>query len=811
MSSDGGLSDAELDLGVCTSTSEADSSQGVCEADEPLPMGLKFPVVTPWITIVIQPVVLVKKPYMNPKRRRVVMGVDDTSFDGTGTFTFTPGPIRFYTKETGGSLIASGKVYPGAELDQTVTVWAEGAHPSAKMEDVELVLTLKPGSKPVNPPARTRMTSVEVTLDIHKTRTAVGTDGVALTVAEKTSNPGRIVHKQDGGFHHGRALLVVHRALPKEFPGILILTPDKGSVKLYDTANEVGPGASFATFTIPNPSITAPAAAPVKRLWVEGVAISGGLGDTGYRLGVAGVDTEGDRVKMTSMQFSDLRAVVPSTPPAHTQGGNGPVADHAPFGGGAGPVNYDESFTVNHPLVLIEGSLPATRKVSLSVTIQPHVPVFWGVERNKFGANADHPSIQKLTGDPTIAPQGTNTLTATIQLNAVGSFWIRPFVDIDGGGANEFHDATGARIDREPFIIMTLVLVRAQGFANQSKRLNPAPALTPIVGAAPITAFTGVAVSTSSIPPAPGCNWTGPTSAAWNKARMTLIGGGPQGRWGVDSAAPVPQRVFAGWSQCIEHSNIFRDYLDLTSVPPKHHIERYIFTTNPPVPLGRGVFCAVGTGPAAAPYTSTNAAPALAKLPVLDVSPFAPNVGTGGNTCVGTECASGPGPPIPPGLATTNLQAGIATVNLPTAGNALAYGQDWTVEQWDAPGMGAIPSAILFAGNLVEFRFDLDFRTDLVVWTNVTGVPGATNDAANRLYASVQTNRWTVRFRVTFDPPGSATAGTARVKTALVFRMAKDANPTRRAHSLQGRPATEGREEQRFPIALNCYSIDATT
>jgi hypothetical protein len=155
---------------------------------------------------------------------------------------------------------------------------------------------------------------------------------------------------------------------------------------------------------------------------------------------------------------------------------------------------------------------------------------------------------------------------------------------------------------------------------------------------------------------------------------------------------------------------------------------------------------------------------------------------------------------------TTNLQPGIATVNLPGGGHALAYGQDWTVEQWDAPGLGASAAPIMFAGNLVEFRFDLNFRTDLVVWTNITGVSGPTNDAANRLYASVQTDRWTIRFRITFDPPGSVTAGTSHVNTPLAFTITKDASSTRVAHAVEG-----SGEEVRFPIALACYSIDART
>jgi hypothetical protein len=792
-----------------TGSGAAGSARGACDAGVDRPGGVDLPVVTPWITITTEKIVLVKKPYTNPGRRQVTLGVDDFSFDGSGTFTFTGNAIRFFTQPAGGREVPSGDAWTGQELAMGVHLYAEGARPSASMRDVELVLTLTPGSKRVNPPARDRMTSVEVTLDIHKSRTAAATDPVALTVAQKTSNPGRIVHVQDTSFHHGRALMIIRKALPNDFTGDLVLTTESAAVRVFDTPHEIAAGQAALPpppYTIGNGTIATPAG---KRLWAEGANVSGAVGDTGFRLGVNGVDTDGDRVKMTVVQFHDLRAVVVPTPPAHVQGGNA-AADHAAFGGGFAAANYDEDFAVNAPLVLIENSLPAARSVNLSVGVRPRVPVFWGVERNKFGANADHADIQALTGDPTVAPLRTDSLTATLKLDAVGSFRIRPFVDIDGAGNNEFHDATGNRIDREPYIIMNLILVRAQGYTNSSRNVAPAPAIvTASGGAGPITAATGVGVTTSSLPPGtPASSWTGPTSVGWNNARITLIGGGPQGRWGLDSAATVPQRVFAGWSQCIEAGNIFADYIDATVAPPVHHVERYIFALNSPTtlaPFRIGLFRAAGSVAPGGGRPSTTDAPSLATLPVLDVSPF-PDPGTGGNTCVGTETAVGP--PVPAGVATTNLQAGIVTVDLPLpgGGHALAYGQDWTVEQWDAPGLGAAAAPIMFAGSLVEFRFDLDFRTDLVVWTNVTGVPEPTNDAANRLYASVQTDRWTIRFRIAFDPPGSPTAGASHVATPLAFTMAPDGNPTRVATAVEG-----SGEEVRFPTALKCYAIDART
>ena len=808
---DGGLGGAGADAGV-GGASDVGSCSGTCDAGAPLPAGVPPPpIVTPYLTP-MKPVVLVKKPYTNPARKEVLLLADDPGFDGTGTFTSSSAAIKFFTQPTGGTEILTGHVFPGPDLGAGLSLWAEGATPSGAMDDVHLTLTLTPGSKPVNPPAHGDMTAVEVTLEIYKTRTAVGAEPAIL--AAKTTDPGRIVHVQNTSYHHGRALLIVRQAVPNTFPGDLILTAEKGKVRVFADPQEVaaaGQAVLGNPYSIPNLPITAVGV----RLWAEGADVSGTVGDTGFRLGIDGVDPDGDRAKMTVVQFSNLRAVVSSTPPAHPQGGNSPVADHAPFGGGAAPfaggfdpANYDESFTVNAPLVLIENSLPAAKKVNLSVAIKPRVPVFWTVERNKFGPNADHADIQKLTGNPTIAPLKTDNLNATMKLDAVGSFRIRPFVDIDGGGNNEFYDDKGVRIDREPFIILNLILVRAQGYKNLSKKLATAPPLAPLVGAAPITAATGVRVTTNTGGAAAA--WTGPTSAAWNKARITLIGGGPQGRWGLDKAAAVGQRVFAGWSQCLERANVVSRYLDATVAPPVPHVHTTIRATNSPTTLTPtfkpGVFRAVGSGPAPAGLASTTAVPTLATLPLLDTATFPAPYGVGGDTCVGDESVAGPGPPVPPGLVTTNVQPGIAVVNLPGGGHPLAYGQDWTVEQWDAPGNSALPAPLMFAGNLVEFTYEYDFRTDLVVWTNVTGVSGATNDAANRLYATVQTDHWTIRLHMTFDPPGSATAGKAHVGTKLTFDMKPDNKPTRVAAAVEG-----SGEELRFPIGLACYAIDART
>jgi hypothetical protein len=74
----------------------------------------------------------------------------------------------------------------------------------------------------------------------------------------------------------------------------------------------------------------------------------------------------------------------------------------------------------------------------------------------------------------------------------------------------------------------------------------------------------------------------------------------------------------------------------------------------------------------------------------------------------------------------------------------------------------------------------------------------ATTDPCNRLYSSVQTQSWTVRFESTFDA--------AFVETNVVVKdihLTPDANPTRRAT-----PVTGSGFETRAPGGLNTGQYD---
>lgn len=102
---------------------------------------------------------------------------------------------------------------------------------------------------------------------------------------------------------------------------------------------------------------------------------------------------------------------------------------------------------------------------------------------------------------------------------------------------------------------------------------------------------------------------------------------------------------------------------------------------------------------------------------------------------------------------------------------------------------------------MVEFRFNIDFRVDLLFWTNLSGGSAPTGDPVDRLYSTVQTNLWTVRFQVHFDP---VTGNPIGAVPPVALTMARDANPTRRALRVEGTGL-----ETRHPVALNLFSVDA--
>jgi outer membrane protein OmpA-like peptidoglycan-associated protein len=770
------------------------------------PTGPPAPTVTPIVELESK-VVVVKKSYTSPARKRVTLRTD-APFTRTGTLTRSGPAVRFFTAGAGGTEIVfdgTDNVFTGAQLSARVELFAEGVSPSAFPDDLTLTLTLAAGSTPVGPPATATMTSVELTLDIFQSRTADALE--PLPLPQPPAAPpgpgagdkwfgGRFLHVQDPGNHHGRALLVVRQPKPATFAGDLVLrqvrvaadTPGALDARVQVFDNEfttVGDPAKANPHEL-NAGTVPPAGL---RLFAEGRAVSAALRDTGYQLGVKGIDDDGDRVRATVVQLSDVRATIPSTQPNTprlvTPGvPNGPVPQHSlPRGPAVPPVaaDFTVDFAVNQPLALVEGSLPIAAggaPVDMSVRIAPAgVPVSWSVQRDtRPPPDGDHPSIVALSPNPlpALVQSAVNPLQATLLPNAVGSFHVRPFVDANGNG--QFDAVRSA----EPFIIRNLVLIRVggPGSTNSSRAqaanigFGPPAAGRPAPGSAtPVTAATGVLVVTG--------NFVGPgTAGVHNDATVVVIGGGGNGRRGLE---PVNPQLFAGWV-----NNEAAVATSITVPPGEDVVSEYVDTTvAPPATHRRISIWAPAGGPAVFP--PGGAAPVILGGPVLDTTNFG-NEGTGGNRAVGTE--GGVGPPLP-----------IARV-------PLAVGETWRVQMWDSPGDNCPAAQGFLPGRLSAYRFNLDFATDLVFWTNVTRVPGPTPapiiapalptpDAACCLYSSVQRNTWQIRILFTFPAAGPGVPNAGNTIT-----LTRDANPIRLAVPLN-------LHEVRAPVSLNLLATDA--
>src|SRR5262249_41561791 len=122
---------------------------------------------------------------------------------------------------------------------------------------------------------------------------------------------------------------------------------------------------------------------------------------------------------------------------------------------------------------LIENSVNSGNQINLSVKVKPAgVPVRWDVIRDRRPKpNGDHKDVIGLSGNKEAPTLGSNAeaLNNTLIADAAGSFHICPFVDCNGRKKLDLMEKDGKGIDREPFIMMNLVLVRVQGVSNDSK------------------------------------------------------------------------------------------------------------------------------------------------------------------------------------------------------------------------------------------------------------------------------------------------------------------------------------------------------
>jgi outer membrane protein OmpA-like peptidoglycan-associated protein len=254
-----------------------------------------------------EPVVVVKRSYTRPARVRITLRTSAPS-RGKGTLTRSgnTSAIKLFTAATGGTEITfdgTDNVFSGDRLKGNgVQVFAESDSPSSLVGDFKLTLTLTSGA------AKTvSATAVRVTLDICAPRTAPGVEPVPLPGNDKV-DVGRFVQRGEPNNSHDRTMILVHRPTPAGFSGNLVLVRNNDRVRAFDSSDEQPlPGQTPlpARHPISPGSIVLPSR--FKRLFVEGTAVSNAPRDTGFRLGIEGVEDDGDRVAITVFALEMIR------------------------------------------------------------------------------------------------------------------------------------------------------------------------------------------------------------------------------------------------------------------------------------------------------------------------------------------------------------------------------------------------------------------------------------------------------------------------------------------------------------------------
>jgi hypothetical protein len=342
---------------------------------------------------------------------------------------------------------------------------------------------------------------------------------------------------------------------------------------------------------------------------------------------------------------------------------------------------------------------------------------------------------------------------------------------------------------------------------------------------------------------------TASVAGVHNDAKIELVGGGADGTRGL-------RQVFAGWIQNIRGAaiDVSGDYggghkrtllwnndLPNVTVAPASGVDVMTVTlrgvnvpaagqpfrtgtvTNPlllfPTFLPSGYFDRDAIVKAIVWITGQSVQSFAG--PVLDVTTYSDCDGQGGNTASGAEGGS------------IDYYG-----RKPTTGPASSgVGQEWEVEQWDSPSYGfpaehSTEADLLckalsrpwfhgvahgIKGALASARYNLDFRTDLCLWTTQTldcpgvvpsGKVGRGNaralfQAGYNLYSTVVTNQWTVSFQW---PAGAANGITLKINRDPVDATG-DSNPPLRP----ARPVEGVKLECYFPTGLRVAATDAST
>ncbi len=271
-----------------------------------------------------------------------------------------------------------------------------------------------------------------------------------------------------------RRRIEVHPPKPSSFSGRLILRASGGpAVKLY-TEPDAASGYSLAEgYSFDSPID------PVQ-FWIDAVAPSTTPGDIQLQLSVEGGNSIGDACPATAVTYGPVQATVPITP--------------SPSGRGAGETSAQVE---KNPLVLLTGS---NGPVELRTEVKPAgLKLAWTVTRH----DDDTEVVKKLSANALPALQTTES-GATLSPNSAGSFTVRATAQsLDGWGG--------------PAAELELILVHAALTENSC-------------------AVNGRFCACARVPGSDEFRLHSGTEAAITlDAAVTLTGGGPDARRGVDS------------------------------------------------------------------------------------------------------------------------------------------------------------------------------------------------------------------------------------------------------------------------------------
>ncbi len=381
--------------------------------------------------------VVIKKPLPETFKGTVTLFVWDEEKKAAGN------AVAVYDKETGGDPLETVEL---EGLSEDRELWVAPNAASAKMKDVSLRLGIKDLKTPGGDPGtgdKVVFTVLEASLQLHESRTKEGVDPEALSAGGKLEE-GRFVHVlQDK--HHGRAWLTLGDVKPASFDGKFCLR--------IDDKNTLKPSDRVAIFDAEVPP--AGAEKPVSteygkeelKLWVGGKKASDQLCDTLIHLGIKDHVGSCDKVALTVVEFSKLKA--------EWQEGEEKkdfeVAKEAPAA-----KDYDESFETNKPLKRISWSVAAKNSFKLSVAVQPEQlgeKVLWAVLPVKGAAAPERAApIEDAKHNLQM-----NNLQAQLDTTMAGNFHVVAYLPCDNeqkfnGGQSE------SRIDKQPFILMNLEL-----------------------------------------------------------------------------------------------------------------------------------------------------------------------------------------------------------------------------------------------------------------------------------------------------------------------------------------------------------------